>query len=544
MSLPMRGGAPPVSSRLLSRRVLLRRGGAVAIGAAGLALVGCGGDSDPPALSDEDSSPPSPAPDDQAQAQAQAGPPGGSSEPPPPPDQAAPEAAAPDEASPDQAAEQARPPASRRLMPDRVCDDCTLEDPAFDPLANARALFGTADGAAYRIEIPDNWNGTLILWGRGFGGLNDAGTDFASHLEFGVFPPAREVLVRAGVGWAASTYAATGYVPARGVDDLLTVKEIVIDAVGAPERTYCVGASMGGATAQLMAQEFPDEIDGALAACGALSNAEVVDYLLGWHAIAHWLIGDLPAATDAAGLVDWAGPLGRVQDDVLRLTPLGEQFAALVEDLSGGPRWAFRDGLARQWQVNFGLGAIYWPTIRAAGPLRPGAVIDHDGALTAFDTRDAVYGASPEAGIDLDRLNEEVLRFRAPAGLRTDPALGVASGRLEVPLLTLKTTGDLWTPLSLDRSYARKVIAAGYGDNLVQRAVRRSGHCNFSEIEEGLRALLDLVRWVTEGERPAGEDLTGDDLSAVGVAFTDPFDDDDPLAPAVWSRLGRSLLPV
>ena len=201
-------------------------------------------------------------------------------------------------------------PARRQLMPGRVCADCTLEDPAFEPLPNARAFFGYADGAAYRIEIPENWNGTLLLWARGFGGLNDLGTGFSSHIDFGGFPPGRELLTSLGAGWAASTYADTGYVPARGVDDLLRVKDIAAAAVGPPQWTYCVGGSMGGGTAQLMAQEFPGEIDGALALCGALSNAEVVDYIVSWHMVAHWLIGELPSSTNAAGLIGWAAALG------------------------------------------------------------------------------------------------------------------------------------------------------------------------------------------------------------------------------------------
>jgi pimeloyl-ACP methyl ester carboxylesterase len=427
------------------------------------------------------------------------------------------------------------------LMPDRVCTDCTLEDPAFEPLPGARAFFGYADGAAYRIEIPDDWNGTLLLWARGVGGLNDAGTGFTTQIGFGGYPPGRELVTSFGAGWAASTYAETGYAPARGVDDLLTVKEIAEAEVGPAQWTYCVGASMGGGTAQLMAQEFPDEIDGALAFCGALSNVEIVDYLASWHAIAHWLIGEAPAATDASGLIGWAAALGSGDDGGLHLSPLGEQFAAVIEELSGGPRWGFREGLARQWQINFALGALYWPAMAARGPLPAGAILPHDGSLLAFDTRDVVYGAPPEAGVDVDRLNEEVVRFQAPPGLRADPALGVASGFLGVPLLTIKTSGDLWTPISLDRSYARKVEAAGYGDLLVQRAVRRAGHCNFTELREMQPALLDLTRWVTEGVRPEGEDLTGDDLSGAGVRFTSPFDADDPLAPSARSLPRRRL---
>ena len=101
----------------------------------------------------------------------------------------------------------------------------------------------------------------------------------------------------------------------------------------------------------------------------------------------------------------------------------------------------------------------------------------------------------------------------------------------------------MWTPLSLDRSYARRVRAAGYSDLLVQRVVRRAGHCRFSELEEGLRALFDLTRWVTEGVRPRRRGSDRRRTSAGrALRFTSPFDDDDPLAPSARSRLRRRLL--
>ena len=403
----MTGASRPAAR--ISRRALLRRGGALAIGATGLALVGCGDDSDSPA--DAPAAPvaedapedqatatatPEPAPVEQAEpgdvpaeaeaadesqaaaAQAEAEPDDAAEA----PAEEAPEEA-PEEAEAQAVAEVEEPaeeppapiipdPARRMLMPDRVCADCTLEDPAFEPLPHTRVFFGYADGAAYRVEIPNEWDGTLFLWGRGFGGLNDAGTGFSTHIGFGGLPPGRELVTSLGAGWAASTYAATGYAPARGVDDLLTAKEIAEAEVGPAQSTYCVGASMGGGTAQLMAQEFPEEIDGALALCGSLSNAEVADYLAGWHAVAHWLIGEEPSSTDAMGLIGWATALGSVDDAGLHLTPLGEQFAAVIEDLSGGPRWGFREGLAQQWQINFALGTLYVPELVAQAPCPPG----------------------------------------------------------------------------------------------------------------------------------------------------------------------------
>ena len=470
----------------MSRRRFLRAAGVAGVGAASLALVGCGGDDDNA--------------QSQGRAQAQAG------------------------------AASAAPPGRRLLLPGRTCETCTIEEPAFEPLSGARALFGVHQGAGFRIELPETWNGTLILWARGFSGLNQDGTGFNPVLGFGQEVPGRRLLAPSGVAWAASTYRTNGFAPAVGVDDLLALKDLFMREAGAPAQTFCVGASMGGATAQLMAQEFPGEIAGALALCGALSNAEAADYLASWHAVAHWLIGEAPGQVDGAGLAAWAQALGRVQEDgALLLTARGEQFAAVIRALTGGERFGFAAGLAQQWTENFALGAVFWPQILARGVPRPGAMITHDSRIVAFNTTAAVYASDPPDAVDTDALNAEVIRFAADGADRANPALGPATGRLRTPLLTLKNTGDLFTPISLDQAYRARVDAAGDGEQLVMRAIRRAGHCNFS-LPEGLQALLDLQRWVADGVRPAGEDLRGD-LRAAGLAFTDPLEQADPLRP-------------
>ena len=204
---------------------------------------------------------------------------------------------------------------------------------------------------------------------------------FTTHIDFGGFAPGRELLTSFGVAWAASTYAATGYAPARGVDDLLTVKEIAEAELGPAQWTYCVGASMGGGTAQLMAQEFPEEIDGALALCGSLSNVEVVDYLAGWHSVAHWLIGEpIPRRPTRAGLIDWAAALGSVDDGGLPPDPPGGAVrggdrGAERRPALGLPRGA-RAAVADQLRAGDALRAR---AIVAQAPLPAGAVLQHDG---------------------------------------------------------------------------------------------------------------------------------------------------------------------
>src|SRR5262249_53404194 len=100
------------------------------------------------------------------------------------------------------------------------------------------------------------------------------------------------------------------------------------------------------------------------------------------------------------------------------------------------------------------------------------------------------------------------------------------TGRLQAPLLTLHTTGDAFVPISQERDYRRAVDAAGASRFLVQRAIRRPNHCQFSDAEL-TRGFADLVSWVENGVVPAGDDLSGD-LRNVGLQFTSPLLPGDP----------------
>src|SRR5207244_6321090 len=50
----------------------------------------------------------------------------------------------------------------------------TPAPPDFVALPGATAHFGTLGRTVYRIEIPDHWNGELVLWAHGFDGFATA----------------------------------------------------------------------------------------------------------------------------------------------------------------------------------------------------------------------------------------------------------------------------------------------------------------------------------------------------------------------------------
>ena len=104
--------------------------------------------------------------------------------------------------------------------------------------------------------------------------------------------------------------------------------------------------------------------------------------------------------------------------------------------------------------------------------------------------------------------NARALRLRAP----DSPWLWAyydgneLTGRLQMPLLTMHTTGDWQVPIDEQQTLRRIVDAAGGGDQLVQRVVRDPKHCGFSNAE-WIEGLNDLMAWAEHGQKPLGDNV-------------------------------------
>ena len=71
--------------------------------------------------------------------------------------------------------------------------------------------WGIHNNAGYRIEVPVDWNGRLVVWAHGYRG---------DGLELTVdSPPHREWLISYGYAWAASSYSKNAYDVAQGAKD-------------------------------------------------------------------------------------------------------------------------------------------------------------------------------------------------------------------------------------------------------------------------------------------------------------------------------------
>ena len=365
----------------------------------------------------------------------------------------------------------------------------------FAPLTGARALWGKHDGAGFRIEVPANWNGDLVLFAHGYRG--DGPELTVSN------PPIRAHLIAEGFAWAASSYRANGYVPGVGADDTHRLLNRFRDLVGKPDRVYLIGQSMGGHVTGVAIERWPDSFDGAQPECGVMGDNELFDFFQDAYLVAETVVGNTPAVptpddyfTSPDGWPATRSRLGATFPT--GLTPAGERFKAIVEQLTGGDRPTFDTGFAGPvggaFIFNFGSATT------GPGRSNVGTVyqFDNDPALSAEEQ--AFNDLIVRVAADRKHLHRD---GRGPATEADSPPI---SGDISIPVLSTHTIGELFVPFHMEQVYARRVAEHGKADLLVTRAIRDIGHCSI-QTQERIDAFDDLVTWVTTGVRPAGDDV-------------------------------------
>jgi len=380
-------------------------------------------------------------------------------------------------------------------------------DASFEPLPGARAYFGRYDGGLYRVEIPERWNGDLVLFAHGFRG---AGGEQGGILRVGN-APIREHLVQRGFAWAASSYRCNGYVPGQGLEDTRALVPLTTGFAGrAPGRVYLTGTSMGGHVTLLGMHEYPTEFAGGLAMCPA--GPALFDFFAAVGAAAEVITG---VQFTLDGMQGQTARMAELLGRPPAYTELGRRLASVQIEISGGVRPFAMEGLEDRFLANISGGALAGGT---------------SAANRAVDTRGFVYAIEPGLGITAAELDARARRkagdpaMRGPEGPYEE--LRPFDGGIERPLLTMHGTGDLFVPIFLQRLLEDAVHAAGNDELLVQRIYRIPGHCAFSQAEM-TRAFDDLVAWVTGGTRPAGDDVSAS-LADAGLTFTSPLREGDP----------------
>jgi pimeloyl-ACP methyl ester carboxylesterase len=379
------------------------------------------------------------------------------------------------------------PPVELRPEP----EGATLGDPTFQAVPGARADFGRLGGTVYQIEVPDKWNGRLLLVMHGFEDLRP---------EVEVSPPDfRRYLIAQGFAWGASSFSSTSLIPGRAADETAALWDYFARTYGRPTRTYISGYSMGGMATHIAAERYRDRFDGALALCGGAGQTPSAvtggaDYFAAGAYAAGVTQQEFDATTDIGALIS-DRILPALEDPLAH-----KRFEDIMIDLTGGPRRFAREGFRHDEETN-------WRRLR----ISVGA-----GLVSNIDT---TYRLGPLSGVTSDEFNRAVVRVR-PNGelLRTFVSGNETTGNIQMPMLTLHTTGDGQVPIEQARILRRRVDAAGKSAQLVQRVVEDPGHCGFrtNELVANLEA---LTAWVERGVKPKGTNIGVKDLRSLDRTF-------------------------
>ncbi|MGB5257505.1 MAG: hypothetical protein WBN07_02450 [Woeseiaceae bacterium] len=406
-------------------------------------------------------------------------------------------------------------------------------------------------GAVYRYEVPVNWNGDLVMYAHGFRGcFGPTGSLVPLTVEN---PPLREYYLARGYAWAASSYSKNCYDVKDGVESTNRLARIFAREVGAPNRTLITGFSMGGHVTGAAIEMFPNvrcpdgrrgricrrfvhilgklsggvAYDGAAPRCGVMGDIEQFNYLGDFGIAAAALAAEVnplvqqefPPPPDyyvnklpliIGTLFSDSGGVFPGSDYPVGLTPQGEKLKNLTRQISGGDRPIFDQAYPLFQDLLFGFSGSD-PTLDG---VLPGVIYDNRHRVYQFD-------GDPTLTPDEQALNDSIIRVKRDPGVNRKRFLRLQrvpeiTGRINIPVLSVHTLGDLFVPFSSEQIYARDVARHKRSDLLVSRATRAIGHCEFSA-EELIQTFDDLVLWVNDGVKPAGDNILDPETVA------DPF---------------------
>ena len=346
--------------------------------------------------------------------------------------------------------------------------------------AAPKVEIGTINGAAFRIDVPEHWNGGLVVYCHGYSPKPVAYKEDAAN-------PLISVFTKEGYAVAQSGYAAGGWAIQEGAVDTESLRRYFIAKYGAPKETYLTGHSMGGFLTMLLMERYPTVYDAGMPMCGPLAAAESFQSRGAFDAVVlfnYYFPGILPDPTKIpADFVANTGDKKLNAKILAALDAAPEKAGALRhqnnlksnEDLAG--TLAFLVYLIKELDV------------RAGG--------------NPFDNRNVIYNGT----LDDNLLNSMIPRYASdPQALAYLRENYTPTGKIAQPMLAIHTSYDPLVPVSIPNTYATLVELAGTQHLFVQQFVKHDGHCAITPAETS-RGFSELREWKKNGTRPIGGEL-------------------------------------
>ncbi|WP_433265506.1 hypothetical protein ACQPZF_38140 [Actinosynnema sp. CS-041913] len=403
---------------------------------------------------------------------------------------------------------------------------CALLGLAVPASASVRRYEGEIGGAAYRVMVPADWNGTLVLWSHGAYGAPP------SRIALTDQPATEDYLLAQGFALAGSQFRTpVGWSVEDGLRDQVALLDWFRRTVGPPRRTISAGESVGGATATVLAERNPRRFDGVLTLCGAVGGGAsywnsgldvmfAVKTLLGADFELVKIADPKANGTRAAAAIAAAGndPAGRARIALASalgdipgwFDPTAPRPAGLAEQLDWMRVWT---QYLRTWAVDVGRADLErW----AGGNPSWNTGIDYRRVLDRSSEKSLVRQAYAAAGLDL---GADLARLAGAPRIAADPSAvaylartSLPIGRNPWPVVAVHNVADGLLPISNQTAYGDRVHRKS---DLRQFPVDRAGHCRFTASEE-ITAFTTLFDRLDDGVWPATDPAT---LNTAASAF-------------------------
>ncbi|MEE9463467.1 MAG: hypothetical protein V3V53_16635 [Bacteroidales bacterium] len=327
---------------------------------------------------------------------------------------------------------------------------------------------GEINSARYKIYIPADWNGGLVIYAHGYEEIGEEVEGYSREVD-----DFMEIFTSHGFAYAESAYKRQGLIIKDGIEDSEALRSYFELRYGKPDICIITGHSMGGIISLAVIEKYPAEYDGALPLCGWLSPVysllkngldmlATYDYLFGKND------GEIVIGSDYIDTESIQENLSRKPD----LSGLfAEHFSVRMDDIADVI--AFNQLVFKE--------STTWLGGLPAGNIQ-----------TIYDG----FGSDDQA------LNREILRYAADPGAKEYYIkYYTPTGILSDPVLALHTIYDEILPVYNYQYYEQLTEIRRTGDYYVQVYVVRDGHCEFTTGDVA-DAFDQLLQWIREGQRP------------------------------------------
>ncbi|MBC7982923.1 MAG: hypothetical protein H7Y02_03620, partial [Candidatus Obscuribacterales bacterium] len=424
--------------------------------------------------------------------------------------------------------------------PPPVVVEAALPFAALPAFPTTQRYWGVHEAAGYRVEVPANWNGSLVMYAHGYRGEGPQLTVSS--------PAIRSYLLANGFAWAASSYYRNSYDARAGVisTNALARQFDVITGL-TPKRYFIHGHSMGGHVTVAAIEQFPNrtcpkgkighfcrevvaflgelsggiKYSGAVPMCGVNADTRLFEYFNDFNLVAAKLANvTVPRPAPDFSTAYLPGIIGSLFVTYPSInTPLGDKLKAATIELTGGPRPIVGQSYAGFMNLLFGFGGGNGSVAVTNGL----PVVSNIGRIYQLDH-------DPKLSMEEILFNQEILRVRADPNANPPKFIDLevipkTTGNLHVPTVSMHTLGDLFVPFSMQQIYVQRTKLWGQDDKLVVRAIRGAQHCEFS-VPEQEQAFGDMLLWVDQGVKPKGDNVLSRKTvqsDSFGCAFTTPL---------------------